>query len=109
MKLLRAPAVMTLKFTRDADQDLIALYRYGAAEHSVAQAELYTVALWDALSLLVEQPKLARLRTEYYPALRIHHWRNHYIVYMEDGADLFILRLLHHTSDLAQHLTPATE
>ncbi len=93
-----------IKYSSAARLDIIDIYRYGAAEFGESKALSYTSALHEVILLLEAQPKLAALRHEYQPPVRIHHWRQHYIVYHEVGPDLMILRILYHASDVARHL-----
>jgi toxin ParE1/3/4 len=93
-----------IKYSPDARADIVATYRYGAAEFGRNQAEAYATHMREAIHLLEVQPKLAPLHNEYMPPVRIHTWRNHYIVYQTSSAGIYIVRILHQASDLTRHL-----
>ena len=48
------------------------------------------------LCLLSDRPKLARLRREIDPPVRIHPFGSHLIVYREDGSEgIFVIHVRH--------------
>ena len=67
-------------------------------------ADAYLQSLEKTLLLIANQPHLARLRTEYTPPVRIHPWRNHYILYLDQAEAVLIVRILHRASNLTRHL-----
>ena len=91
---------MTLHFSRDAEEDLIAIYRQSVDLFGVAQAERYRESLDHAFSLIERNPRLARLRNDLRPPVRIHPSGAHVIIYRvrEDG-DVQIIRVRHGRED----------
>ncbi len=100
---------MRAEFSLRAKQDLLDLYAYGAETFGVASAESYAAAITRTVHLITSQPKMARLRKEFSPPVRVHHWRSHYIVYVENPTGIVVIRVLHHTSDLLRHLAEEGE
>lgn len=90
---------MTYSLSRQADADIVALYLAGAAAFGVPQAERYQVGLQGCLENLASQPLIGRERTEFRPPVRIHFYQAHVIVYVLDGRDILILRILHGRQD----------
>lgn len=98
-----------INYSSAARLDIIAIYRYGATQFGPSQALSYTSALNEMIGLLAHQPKLATLRHEFQTPVRIHPWRQHYIIYHTDDTDLMIVRILHRASDVTQHLMGDTD
>ena len=59
------------RLTRKAAQDIRAIYRQGAELFGARQAELYHQSLKSTLELIGNNPRLARLRTEINPPVRM--------------------------------------
>jgi len=100
---------MRASFSLRAQQDLEDIFDYGAVNFGLAAAESYAEGITRAVYLIANQPHIARLRTEFRPPIRIHHWRNHYIIYAEQSSGVLVVRILHHTSDVARHLASDAE
>ena len=87
---------MTFRLSAAAEADLIDIYIKGAQEFGVTQAEVYQDKLDQALHLLGDNPKIARLREETNPSVRIHPVEAHIIVYLIDDQNIArILRVRH--------------
>jgi toxin ParE1/3/4 len=95
---------MEIRFTTQADADLIDCYLYGVTHFGWEQAERYERELRHAFSLIGDNPRLAAERTEYQPPVRIHHHGKHYIVYLIRDDHVLIVRLLREEVNLKQHL-----
>ncbi len=72
---------MEVRFTRQAEADIIDGYVYGAINFGRARAERYEADLRRAIGLIGDNPRLAAERSEYAPPVRIHHHGRHDIVY----------------------------
>ena len=70
-----------------------------------AQAERYQDGQFDVFRLLAANPKMARERQEFAPPMRLHPYHAHVIVYLEDGAGILIVRLLHGRQDWERALS----
>lgn len=95
---------MQVKFTQTAHQDIIDSYLYGLTHFGAAQAEQYESDLRHVIGLIADTPELAHERSEYRPAVRIHHFAKHYIVYRIEDDYILIIRLLRDEVDLSRHL-----
>lgn len=88
-----------------ADEDIAGTYATGAMRFGLAQAERYQDGLFDAFRLLAANPRMARARSEFEPPMRFHPYRAHTIVYVEDGAAILIVRVLHGRQDWERALS----
>ncbi len=82
-------------FRPRAVTDLDDIWDYTTETWSQAQAVSYFSGLDAALGLLAEFPEMARERSEFTPAVRIHRYRQHLIIYMADEEKLDVLRIVH--------------
>lgn len=90
---------MTFRTSLQADEDIANAYAAGAVLFGVAQANRYQEGLFAAFLLLAENPRLARERRELAPPMRLHPYQSHIIVYVENGAGILIVRVLHGRQD----------
>ena len=95
---------MDVKFSVQADEDIIDCYLYGFLNFGKAQAESYEQGLRHTISLIAENPKIARERSGYAKPVRIHHHAKHYIVYRIETEHILIVRVLRDEVDLPRHL-----
>lgn len=97
---------MNVKYTRQADEDLINCYIDGALQFGEAQADRYEAELKHVIDLIIaENPKIARERDEFgSPPVRIHHHGSHYIIYEIIDDYVLILNVLPDKMDLKQHV-----
>jgi toxin ParE1/3/4 len=70
------------KLLPEAEKDLESIWRYTAKEWGGQQAMDYVDGLDDTFGLLVSNPNVNRQRLEFTPAVRIHHFKKHLIVYL---------------------------
>ena len=93
---------MPLSFSQEAEEDLVAIYKQSVDLFGVAQAERYRHQLERAFGIVLSNPKLARLRTEFGRPLRIHPVGSHIIVYASaDDGSVHIVRVRHAREDWA--------
>jgi toxin ParE1/3/4 len=84
------------RLTRKAAQDVRAIYRRGGELFGDRQAELYHRSLETTFELIADNPRLARLRDEIRPPVRVHPHGAHLIVYLVDkSGDVLIIRVYH--------------
>jgi toxin ParE1/3/4 len=88
-----------------AEDDLSKIWLEGAASWGVEQAERYTDGLFALFDLLVEFPEIARERTEFSPAVRIHPNGAHLVIYRQDEQGIEIIRILHGHQNLTAYLS----
>lgn len=85
--------------TDRADEDLIAIYIHGLDQFGPRQADIY----WDGLNALFQRladyPRLARLRTEFDPPVRVFSYASHLVLYDEEPGGVVIVRVRHGHED----------
>jgi toxin ParE1/3/4 len=85
------------RLTKRAAEDLRHIYREGKRLFGKEQADLYHQHLHNVFDMLGENPKLARIRTEISPPVRIHPSGPHLIIYVErNGGGILIIRVRHY-------------
>ncbi|WP_288934868.1 type II toxin-antitoxin system RelE/ParE family toxin [uncultured Sphingomonas sp.] len=90
------------RLSGEAEEDFIAIYRYGFENYGQDQAERYAQRLRQCFLFLANHPRAARLRVELTPPVRAHPMGAHLIVYDVDEEDaITILRISHSRSDWA--------
>lgn len=90
---------MIFRTSQQADEDIADAYLAGAVRFGVAQAERYQDGLFATFQMLADNPLMARERRELTPPVRLHPFQAHMIVYVEDGAGVLIVRVLHGRQD----------
>ncbi len=85
---------MAIEFSHAAENDLLDIFRYGIKHYGLARAERYKRELDKSLRLLSNHPRMARLRYEITPPVRIVPTQRHLIVYtlLDDDETVFVLR-----------------
>ncbi|MFA3919310.1 type II toxin-antitoxin system RelE/ParE family toxin [Ruegeria hyattellae] len=78
-----------------AEADLDEIWAHTVEAWSVAQAKAYLTGLGASLELIAEFPDLARLRVEFTPAVRIHPYKKHLIIFQSDETVVDVLRIVH--------------
>lgn len=96
---------MSYKLTPKAENDLIEIYLYGFQNFGKAQAENYFSEMEEVFRRLGETPLISRERLEFSPPVRIHPHGRHLIVYLIHTDRILIVRVLHHSMDVPQHLS----
>ena len=87
---------MKVRFTAQADADIISSYVYGYLRFGRDQADRYERELRRVIDIIAENPRIASERTEYVPPVRVHHHGKHYIIYVIEEGHI-----------LSPHRTPA--
>ena len=83
-----------VRLTPRAEADLEDIWRYGAAEWSPEQADLYIDGLVAVFDLLRAMPGIARERPEFTPPVRLHPTGPHLVIYRIAAPHLEILRVV---------------
>lgn len=78
-----------------AEADLAEIWDYTVEAWSEEQAEVYLIGLGQAFDRLAQFPEMARLRMEFTPPVRIQPYQSHLIVYLAEGHQLDVIRVLH--------------
>lgn len=91
-------------FSKQAEHDLIEIYRYGFLTYGEIKADLYINALKDKCEFLAENPSLCRERQELTPPVRICHHKKHLIIYTVETGCILIVRFCHERMDIPRYL-----
>ena len=92
--------LLQIRLSALAERDLEEIWSYVAEDASPATADRLIDAIVDRFELLVEQPRMGRLRPEFGGGVRSFTVENHVIYYRHDGVVL-IARVLHGRRDQA--------
>lgn len=92
------------KLAQLAERDLEAIWDYSFVNWGVSKASSYLDDLLTTFELLAEHPEMSWLRTEFIPAVRIHQHAHHLIVYLQDETDIHIVRVLHESMNISDHI-----
>lgn len=88
------------RLTKPAANDLVRIFIDGLDRFGLAQAADYRHGLEGTFAFLADFPRAARLREEISPAVRVHRYRSHLVVYRVDAEDrVVILRIRHGRED----------
>ncbi|WP_311135981.1 type II toxin-antitoxin system RelE/ParE family toxin [Salipiger aestuarii] len=87
-----------------AETDLSDIWRHGAGNCGIAQADRYTDGLFALFDLLADFPEMARERGEFTSPVRIHPSGVHLVIYRADGQGGEIIRILHAHQNLSAYL-----
>ena len=78
-----------------AEADLAEIWDYTVEAWSEDQAAVYLTGLGQAFDRLAQFPEMARLRMEFKPPVRILPYQSHLIVYLAEGNQIDVVRVLH--------------
>ncbi|MDD9727596.1 type II toxin-antitoxin system RelE/ParE family toxin [Roseovarius sp. SK2] len=87
-----------------AETDLSEIWHYGADNWGIEQADRYADGLFALFDLLADFPEMARERSEFTPAVRIHPSGAHLVIYRAAGQGVEIIRILHAHQNLTAYL-----
>jgi len=90
---------MAWRTTASADADIVDIEAYGALTVGRRRAEGYVDDLFVMLDLIASNPHLGRERDELPSRPRLHTFRAHHILYLIEGGDILVLRILGHRQD----------
>mgnify|MGYP005865290757 CR=1 FL=1 len=84
------------QLTNQAQKDIENLIEKGRIQFGIKQAISYFDELEKVFNLLAENPKMARTRHDLKPAVRVHPFQSHVILFEElEDASILILTLRH--------------
>lgn len=95
---------MTYKLSKKAEKDFSDIYRYTFKKFGELQADKYTNSLESTFRLISENPKIGRSVDYVSKDLNRHEHMEHIIFYRIRKETIFIVRLLHESMDVSQHL-----
>jgi toxin ParE1/3/4 len=97
-------SAIVFRTTPEADNDLAAIYEYGAVEFGPGQAEAYLEDLRLHFLFLAANPYAFRERAELSPPMRLCRFRAHEVIYVVVDEDVLIVRVLGARQDWHTHL-----
>ncbi|WP_160004264.1 type II toxin-antitoxin system RelE/ParE family toxin [Rhizobium sp. 18055] len=87
---------MAYRLTRQAADDIRKIYATGRRLFGKHQADQYHLHLRDLFEMLGDSPRIARLRPEIVPPVRVHPYGSHLIIYREaEIGGILIVRARH--------------
>lgn len=86
---------LKIELSKEAADDIDAIWDYTAEIWSVAQAEAYTNSIRKTIQTIALMPQIGREYREIAPPIRIHPSGRHYVIYRVKGGILNIVRVLH--------------
>lgn len=101
---MQEQTVVEYRLSPAALSDLDAIWDYTARTWSVSQAETYIRGLAADMHLLVQHPRIARVRLEIRPPVRLYRSGSHLIVYRIEPGWLDVLRIVHARQNWAAYL-----
>jgi len=87
--------VSEYRLSSAAQQDLESIWDFTAQTWSPDQADSYLRGLADKLTLLCENPLIARERSEIDPPVRLHLYKSHVIIYRVEDDHVAVIRIAH--------------
>ncbi len=91
-------------FSKEAENDLVEIYRYGFINYGKNKADQYIEALKEKCQFLADLPNICPDRDEFNPTVKIYHHRKHLIIYVIENNGILIVRILHDRMDVQQHM-----
>ena len=95
---------MKIRFSRQAETDIIRSYLYGLTNFGPLQADQYEASLRATISLIGDHPQMAAERVDIDPPVRVHHHGKHLIIYRIEADHILIIRVLRDEVDLTERL-----
>jgi toxin ParE1/3/4 len=86
-------------WSRDAHQDLLTIWHFGAQEWSPDMADRHLRDIEDMCERLRDDPKLGRTRDDLIPGIRSLLVRPHVVFYQISPTAIRIVRILHQRFD----------
>lgn len=96
---------MNYRLTRRAAEDVRKIYRRGVETFGEAQAEAYHIHLEHVFTLIAENPRMARERSEIRPPVRVHPTGSHLVIYsIKPSGDVLIIAVPNASEDWQDNL-----
>lgn len=93
---------MGFRLSRAAENDLVEIAEMGLRLFGERQARKYHDELFEIFELIAANPQMARMRPELSPPVRIHPFKAHLIVYLEQpSGEVLFIRIRHGHEDWA--------
>lgn len=94
----------TYRLSKQAEEDLEAIWEYTVLHWSEKQADCYLQAIQAAIGLLAENPELGCSRETLRIGYRSYSHGKHIIFYKPDSYGVRVIRVLHQSMESERHL-----
>jgi len=99
------PSSNKLNVSASAKRDLILIGEYTLREWGAVQKKRYLGQIKKCFKLISENPSVGRQRDDIDMGLFSHLAQKHVVFYRVIKNDLFVVRVLHESMDVEQHLS----
>jgi toxin ParE1/3/4 len=96
--------VLELAYSDLAEYDLISIWLYTSDEWSFAQADTYLNQINSGIGHLIPNPMLGKDRNDLRNGYRSIQIKYHIVFYKITNSQIQIIRILHESSDIEQHV-----
>ena len=96
--------VRVYKLSKQAEQDLTAIWEYTVEQWNEAQADAYLQAIQSAMRLLIDNPEIGTSRENIRTGYRSHCFGKHIIFYRSYSYGIRVIRILHQSMECERHL-----
>jgi toxin ParE1/3/4 len=86
------------RLTKDADDDLLAMFLYGFEMFGLAGAQDYRDGMIRCFALLADNPRLGRRADQFATGARRHEHARHIVFYQEQPDGVLIIGIIHERS-----------
>ena len=86
--------------SRDAAEDLVSLWQFGAEEWSPERADQHLREIDALCDRLLDEPELGRTRDELLHGMRSFPMPPHILFYTQSSAGIYLVRVMHERSDV---------
>lgn len=94
---------MSFEISKEAEQDVEEIAQYTQQTWGNEQMAKYLRGLNNAFHFLAENPQINHEHQELNPPARIHHYKQHIILYVLTDESVLITRVLHQRMDIGTH------
>ncbi len=94
---------MQLEISVLAQKEMDLIFRYGLNHFGEAQARACSAELFDLFDLILENPRMARVRPEYRRQVRMFVFESHMVFYRILRNKVRVLRVLHGKQTWPKH------
>jgi len=95
---------LSIVLTNLAKEDLIGIWLYGEMNWGAVSADQYLDSLDEFLQTLINSPARFALRRDFKPPVKIATFKSHLVIFLESNRHIQVIRVLHQSMDVPQHL-----
>lgn len=94
-----------VSISQAASNDIRSIARYTQDTWGADQRRRYLNGLNEKFEMLSSMPEMGKERRDFRPPVRIVNYERHLIIYVIDGEEILIVRVLHQSQDVPARLT----